>query len=76
MSIGQLWKDIKTIVCVRTFGNVENMVTGRILQPRIDGRGYPIVDLYKNGKGKYYRKDGSVQEGEWVDDKFKESKKE
>ncbi len=30
----------------------------------------------KHGKGKYYRKDGSFQEGEWIEDKFQEPKKE
>jgi hypothetical protein len=30
----------------------------------------------KNGQGKFFAKDGSVQEGEWVNDKFLEKKKE
>eukprot|EP01038_Epipyxis_sp_PR26KG_P018376 gene18376-25887_t len=37
---------------VSTFGNVENMLTGRILKTRINCNGYIYVDLHKNGKRK------------------------
>ena len=35
---------------ISNFGNVKNFNTGRILKPGNDGRGYFIVNLYKDGK--------------------------
>lgn len=32
-------------------GNIKNIRTGHILKPSISKRGYPVVNLYKNGKG-------------------------
>ena len=38
--------------CISTFGNVENMITGRIMKAVINKEGYYIVNLYYNGKSK------------------------
>ena len=53
----EYWTNIKgnNNYCISTFGNVENMVTGRILKACIDSHGYYIVNLYKNGKVKTQR---------------------
>lgn len=32
-------------------GSIKNVRTGHILKPSISKRGYPVVNLYKNGKG-------------------------
>ena len=50
----EYWTTVKgnNNYCVSTFGNVENMLTGRILKTSIDAYGYLKVDLYKNGKVK------------------------
>eukprot|EP01038_Epipyxis_sp_PR26KG_P018300 gene18300-25759_t len=48
----EYWTTVKgnNNYAVSTFGNVENMLTGRILQPQIDDKGYYHVMLSKNGK--------------------------
>ena len=53
----EYWTNIKGYpnYAVSTFGNVENMVTGRILKACIDVNGYYTVKLCKNGKGKTQR---------------------
>ena len=53
----EYWTNIKgnNNYCVSTFGNVENMTTGKILQPQIDRDGYYIVSLCKNGKAKTFK---------------------
>jgi hypothetical protein len=51
----EYWTNIKDYpdYAVSTFGNVENMKTGRILKPAINSNnGYLFVVLYKNGKAK------------------------
>eukprot|EP01038_Epipyxis_sp_PR26KG_P018690 gene18690-26428_t len=53
----EYWTTVKrnNNYAVSTFGNVENIITGRILKTRIDVNGYYIVNLYKNGKSKTQR---------------------
>eukprot|EP01041_Mallomonas_annulata_P003281 gene3281-6495_t len=53
----EYWTNIKDYpdYAVSTFGNVENMKTGRILKAGIDTNGYFTVVLYKNGKSKTHR---------------------
>eukprot|EP01038_Epipyxis_sp_PR26KG_P002481 gene2481-3508_t len=48
----EYWTTVKgnNNYAVSTFGNVENMLTGRILQPQINSKGYYHVMLSKNGK--------------------------
>eukprot|EP01041_Mallomonas_annulata_P041851 gene41851-66010_t len=54
----EFWTNIKGYrdYAISTYGEVENMITGRILKPRINSKnGYLYVDLYKNGKAKSYK---------------------
>ena len=55
----ELWKPIKgydDIYMVSNFGRVKSIVytSEKILKPRISGRGYCQVALYKNGKSKNF----------------------
>lgn len=54
----EIWKNFpgyEGLYTVSTFGNVKSLITGKVLSPWINNRGYLCIKLYKNGYRHEYK---------------------
>ncbi|MFQ9297753.1 MAG: NUMOD4 domain-containing protein [Clostridia bacterium] len=54
----EIWKDIKgyeNLYKISSLGNVYSLINNKKRKLKLSKAGYLIIDLYKNGEGKWYR---------------------
>ena len=56
--MGEIWKDIKGyegLYKISSLGNIFSLISGRNRKLKLSKAGYLMIDLYKNGGGKWFR---------------------
>ena len=56
--MGEIWKDIKGyegLYKISSLGNIFSLISGRNRKLKLSKAGYLMIDLYKNGEGKWFR---------------------